>query len=230
MWRCLLLLLTRSCIIYIKIQRNSQNKQQILNRIIKSIEKQVKYSEVDNYFWKIIKQQNKLLKIAYENNDLAKQEEIKNKTKLFICAKQLAKLQHFIKSHWHNKKFQAQELYVLVKKDTESKYGWNYKTNKKWRKITLTDYATIIGYSSSTPVKLNWSLNKVDINVALYTNLIALYKKFIQLDIKTRMFKWLLSNKKETNDNKCGMFDLSDSNNTHSINDPPDDELSEWFK
>ena len=202
---------------------NSQNKHQILNRIVKSIEKQVKYSDVDNYFWKLIKKQDKLLKIAYENNDSSKWDEIKAKTKLFICAKQLAKLQHFIKSHWHNKKFQAQELYVLVKQDTESKHGWNYKTNKKWRKITLTDYATIIGYSSSTPVKLNWLLNKADINVALY-------KKFVQLDIKTRMFKWLLSNKKETNDNKCGMFDLSNSNNTHSINDPPDDELSEWFK
>ena len=209
---------------------NSQNKHQILNRIVKSIEKQVKYGEVDDYFWKLIKKQDKLLKIANENNDEDKVTAIRDKTKLFICAKQLAKLQHFIKSHWHNKKFQAQELYVLVKKDTESKYGWNYKTNKKWRKITLTDYATIIGYSSSTPVKLNWLLNKVDINVALYTNLIALYKKFIQLNIKTRMFKWLLSNKKETNDNKCGMFDLSNSNNTHSINDPPDDGLSEWFK
>ena len=209
---------------------NSQNKHQILNRIVKSIEKQVKYSEVDDYFWKLIKQQDKLLKIAYENNDLAKQDEIKDKTKLFICAKQLAKLQHFIKSHWHNKKFQAQELYVLVKQDTDSKYGWNYKTNKKWRKITLTDYATIIGYSSSTPVKLNWLLNRADINVALYTNLIALYKKFVQLDIKTRMFKWLLSDKKETNDNKCGMFDLLNSNTTHSINDPPDNEISEWFK
>ncbi|MBQ6279935.1 MAG: hypothetical protein IJK72_00500 [Mycoplasma sp.] len=209
--------------------QNSQNKHQVLNRIVKSIKKQVKYSDVDDYFWKIIKQQAKLLKIAYENNDLVKQEEIKNKTKLFICAKQLAKLQHFIKSHWHNKKFQAQELYVLVKQDTESKYGWNYKTNRKWRKITLTDYATIIGYSSSTPVKLNWLLNRADINVALYTNLIALYKKFIQLDIKTRMFKWLLSNKNETNDNKCGMFDLSNSNNAHSINDPPDDDWQELF-
>ena len=139
---------------------NSQNKHQILNRIIKSIEKQVKYSDVDNYFWKLIKQQDKLLKIAYENNDLAEAKALKDKTKLFICAKQLAKLQHFIKSHWHNKKFQAQELYVFVKQDTESKHGWNYKTNKKWRKITLTDYATIIGYSSSTPVKLNWLLNK----------------------------------------------------------------------
>ena len=139
---------------------NSQNKHQILNRIVKSIEKQVKYSDVDNYFWKLIKKQDKLLKIAYENNDSSKWDEIKAKTKLFICAKQLAKLQHFIKSHWHNKKFQAQELYVFVKQDTESKYGWNYKTNKKWRKITLTDYATIIGYSSSTPVKLNWLLNK----------------------------------------------------------------------
>ncbi len=44
------------------------------------------------------------------------------------------------------------------------------------------------------------------------------------------MFKWLLSSMKDTNDNKCGMFDLGNSNNTHSINDPPDDELSEWFK
>ena len=206
---------------------NSQNKHQILNRIVKSIEKQVKYSDVDDYFWKLIKKQDDLLKIAYENNDLTKRDEIIVKTKLFICAKQLAKLQHFIKSHWHNKKFQAQELYVLVKQNTESKYGWNYKTNKKWRKITLTDYATIIGYSSSTPVKLNWLLNRADINVALYTNLIALYKRFVQLDIKTRMFKWLLSDKKETNDNECGMFDLSDSNNTHSINDPPDDDLWE---
>ncbi len=154
----------------------------------------------------LLKKQNKLLKIAYENNDLAKAIAIRNKTKLFICAKQLAKLQHFIKSHWHNKKFQAQELYVLVKQDTENKYGWNYKTNKKWRKITLANYATIIGYSSSTPVKLNCLLKKADINVASYTNLIALYKKFVQLDIKTRMFKWLLSNKKETNDNKSGVL------------------------
>ena len=209
---------------------NSQNKHQILNRIVKSIDKQVKYNEVDDYFWKLIKQQDKLLKIARENNDLSKRDEIIVKTKLFICAKQLAKLQHFIKSHWHNKKFQAQELYVLVKQNTESKYGWNYKTNKKWRKITLADYATIIGYSSSTPAKINCLLKKADANVALYTNLIALYKRFVQLDIKTRMFKWLLSNKKETNDNKCSMFDLDSSNSTHSINDPPDDELSEWFK
>ncbi len=209
---------------------NSQNKHQILNRIVKSIEKQVKYSDVDNYFWKLIKKQDKLLKIAYENNDLAKAAALRDKTKLFICAKQLAKLQHFIKSHWHNKKFQAQELYILAKQDTDGKYGWNYKTNKKWRRITLTDYATIIGYSSSTPAKINCLLKKADVNVALYTNLIALYKKFVQLDIKTRMFKWLLSNKKETNDNKCGMFDLLNTNTTHSINDPPDDELSEWFK
>ena len=209
--------------------QNSQNKHQILNRIVKSIEKQVKYSDVDNYFWKLIKQQDKLLKIAYENNDLAKQEKIKNKTKLFICAKQLAKLQHFIKYHWHNKKFQAQELYVFVKQDTESKYGWNYKTNKKWSKITLTDYATIIGYSSSTPAKINCLLKKANANVALYTNLIALYKRFVQLDIKTRMFKWLLSNKKETNDNKCSMFDLDSSNNIHSINDPPDNDWCKMF-
>ena len=209
--------------------QNSQNKHQILNRIVKSIEKQVKYSEVDDYFWKLIKKQDKLLKIARVNNQKV-DEAIKDKTKLFICAKQLGKLQHFIKSHWHNKRFQAQELYVLVKKDTESKYGWNYKTNKKWRKITLADYATIIDYSSSTPAKINCLLKKANANVALYTNLIALYKRFVQLDIKTRMFKWLLSNKKETNDNKCGMFDLSNSNTTHSINDPPDDELSEWFK
>lgn len=209
---------------------NSQNKHQILNRIVKSIEKQVKYSDVDDYFWKLIKKQDKLLKIARANNQKVDDKGIKDKTKLFICAKQLAKLQHFIKSHWHNKKFQAQELYVLVKQDTENKYGWNYKTNKKWRKITLTDYATIIGYSSSTPAKINCLLKKANANVALYTNLIALYKRFVQLDIKTRMFKWLLSNKKETNDDKCGMFDLSNSNNTHSINDPPDDELSEWFK
>ena len=78
---------------------NSQNKNLILNRIVKSIEKQVKYSEVDDYFWKLIKQQDKLLKIAYENNDLAKAAALRDKTKLFICAKQLAKLQHFIKSH-----------------------------------------------------------------------------------------------------------------------------------
>ena len=72
--------------------QNSQNKHQILNLIVKSIEKQVKYSDVDNYFWKLIKQQDKLLKIAYENNDSSKWDEIKTKTKLFICAKQLAKL------------------------------------------------------------------------------------------------------------------------------------------
>ena len=84
--------------------QNSQNKHQILNRIVKSIEKQVKYSEVDDYFWKLIKKQDKLLKIARVNNQKV-DEAIKDKTKLFICAKQLAKLQHFIKSHWHNKKF-----------------------------------------------------------------------------------------------------------------------------
>ena len=102
---------------------NSQNKHQILNRIVKSIEKQVKYSDVDDYFWKLIKKQDKLSKMVYENNDSAKAIAIRNKTKLFICAKQLPKLQHFIKSHWYNKKFQAQEIYVFVKQDTESKYG-----------------------------------------------------------------------------------------------------------
>ena len=208
---------------------NSQNKHQILNRIVKSIEKQVKYNEVDDYFWKLIKKQDKLLKIAYENNDSAKAIAIRNKTKLFICAKQLAKLQHFIKSHWHSKKFQAQELYIFVKQDTDSKYGWNYKTNRKWRKITIADYATIIGYSSSTPAKINCLLKKANANVALYTNLIALYKRFVQLDIKTRMFKWLLSSKKETNDNKYGMFDLDNPNNTHTIDDPPDDDWCDIF-
>ena len=78
---------------------NSQNKNLILNRIVKSIEKQVKYSDVDNYFLKLIKKQDKLLKIANENNDEDKVTAIRDKTKLFICAKQLAKLQHFIKSH-----------------------------------------------------------------------------------------------------------------------------------
>ena len=71
---------------------NSQNKHQILNRIDKSIEKQVKYSDVDNYFLKLIKKQDKLFLIAYENNNSSKWDEIKTKTKLFICAKQLAKL------------------------------------------------------------------------------------------------------------------------------------------
>ena len=47
---------------------NSLNKHQILNRIVKSIEKQVKYNEVDDYFWKLIKKQDKLLKIARDNN------------------------------------------------------------------------------------------------------------------------------------------------------------------
>ena len=96
--------------------QNSQNKHQILNRIVKSIEKQVKYSDVDDYFWKLIKKQDKLLKIAYENNDLVKQEEIKNKTKLFICAKQLAKLQHFIKSHWHKRNFRLKSFTLLLSK------------------------------------------------------------------------------------------------------------------
>ena len=209
---------------------NSLNKHQVLNQIVKSIEKQVKYNAVDDYVWKFIKKQDKLLKTVRANNQKVDDKVIRDKTKLFICAKRLAKLQHFIKSHWHDKKFQVQELYVLVKQDTESKYGWNYKTYKKWRKINLTDYATIIGYSSSTPVKINCLLKKANANAVLYTNLIALYKRFVQLDIKTRMFKWLLSNKKETNDNKCGMFDLSNSNTIHSIDDPPDDELSEWFK
>ena len=51
---------------------NSQNKHQILNRIVKSIEKQVKYSDVDNYFLKLIKKQDKLFLIAYENNNSSK--------------------------------------------------------------------------------------------------------------------------------------------------------------
>ena len=97
---------------------NSQNKHQILNRIVKSIEKQVKYSDVDDYFWKLIKKQDKLLKIAHDNNQQVDKAIIKDKTKLFICAKQLPKLQRFIKSHWHKKKFQAQELYIIVKQDT----------------------------------------------------------------------------------------------------------------
>ena len=96
--------------------QNSQNKHQILNRIVKSIEKQVKYSDVDDYFWKLIKKQDKLLKIAYENNDLTKQEEIKNKTKLFICAKQFAKLQHFIKSHWHKRNSKPKNFTFLLSK------------------------------------------------------------------------------------------------------------------
>ena len=79
--------------------QNSQNKHQILNRIVKSIEKQVKYSDVDNYFWKLIKQQDKLLKIARANNQKVDDKVIRDKTKLFICAKQLPKLQRFIKSH-----------------------------------------------------------------------------------------------------------------------------------
>ena len=37
------------------------------------------------------------------------------------------------------------------------------------------------------------------------------------------MSKWLLS--KKTNNNKCGMFNLGNSNTTHSINDPQDDEI-----
>ena len=32
--------------------------------------------------------------------------------------------------------------------------------------MTLTDYATIIGYSSSTPAKINCLLKKADANVA----------------------------------------------------------------
>ena len=46
----------------------------------------------------LLKKQDKLLKIARVNNQKV-DEAIKDKTKLFICAKQLAKLQHFIKSH-----------------------------------------------------------------------------------------------------------------------------------
>ena len=95
---------------------NSQNKHQILNKIIKSIEKQVKYSDVDNYFWKLIKQQDKLLKIAYENNDLAEAKALKDKTKLFISTKQLAKLQHFIKSHWHKRNFRLKSFTLLLSK------------------------------------------------------------------------------------------------------------------
>jgi len=94
----------------------SQNKHQVLNRIVKSIEKQVKYNEVDDYFWKLIKQQDKLLKIAYENNDLAEAKALKGKTKLFICAKQLAKLQHFIKSHWHKRNFRLKSFTLLLSK------------------------------------------------------------------------------------------------------------------
>ena len=95
---------------------NSQNKHQILNRIVKSIEKQVKYSDVDDYFWKLIKKQDKLLKIAYENNDSTKAIVIRNKTKLFIYAKQLAKLQHFIKSHWHKRNSKPKNFMFLLSK------------------------------------------------------------------------------------------------------------------
>ena len=86
----------------------SQNKHQVLNRIVKSIEKQVKYNEVDDYFWKLIKQQDKLLKIAYENNDLAEAKALKGK--------QLAKLQHFIKSHWHKRNFRLKSFTLLLSK------------------------------------------------------------------------------------------------------------------
>ena len=95
--------------------QNSQNKHQILNRIVKSIEKQVKYSDVDDYFWKLIKKQDKLLKIARDNNQQV-DKAIKDKTKLFICAKQLAKLQHFIKSHWHKRNFKSKNFMFLLSK------------------------------------------------------------------------------------------------------------------
>ena len=95
--------------------QNSQNKHQILNRIVKSIEKQVKYSDVDDYFWKLIKKQDKLLKIAHDNNQQV-DKAIKDKTKLFICAKQLAKLQHFIKSHWHKRNFRLKSFTLLLNK------------------------------------------------------------------------------------------------------------------
>ena len=49
---------------------NSQNKHQILNRIVKSIENQVKYSDVDNYFWKLIKKQDKNYKKRYDFSTL----------------------------------------------------------------------------------------------------------------------------------------------------------------
>ena len=94
---------------------NSQNKHQILNRIVKSIEKQVKYSDVDDYFWKLIKKQDKLLKIARDNNQQV-DKAIKDKTKLFICAKQLAKLQHFIKSHWHKRNSKPKNFMFLLSK------------------------------------------------------------------------------------------------------------------
>ena len=95
---------------------NSQNKHQILNRIIKSIEKQVKYNDVDDYFWKLIKKQDKLLKIARDNNQKVDDKAIRDKTKLFICAKQLAKLQHFIKSHWHKRNFRLKSFTLLLSK------------------------------------------------------------------------------------------------------------------
>ena len=99
---------------FIQNTENSQNKHQILNQIVNYIEKQVKYSDIDNYFWNLIKQQDKLLKIAYENNQQVDINKIKEKMKLFICAKQLAKLQHFIKSHWHNKNFQHKSFIFLL--------------------------------------------------------------------------------------------------------------------
>ena len=95
---------------------NSQNKHQILNRIVKSIEKQVKYSDVDNYFLKLIKKQDKLFLIAYENNNSSKWDEIKTKTKLFICAKQLAKLQHFIKTHYIIRNSKPKNFMFLLSK------------------------------------------------------------------------------------------------------------------
>ena len=99
---------------------NSQNKHQILNQIVNSIEKQVKYSDVDNYFWKLIKQQDKLLEIAYENNQQVDINKIKEKMNLFIYAKQLVKSQHFIKSHWHNKNFQHKSFMFLLNKILKS--------------------------------------------------------------------------------------------------------------
>ena len=57
-------------------------------------------------------------------------------------------------------------------------------------------------------------------------NYIIIYIKLIWA-LKTKLhwtFKWLFNNKIETNDNKYDMFDLENSNNTHSINDPLDDE------
>ena len=100
----------------------------------------------------------------------------------------------------------------------------------KWRKITIADYATIIGYSSSTPTKINYLLKKANA-MLLYVLISLFYIRNLSSQILKQecLNDFFLTRKKQMIINVV-MFDLVNSKNTHSINDSLDDDWQELFE